>query len=142
MTPVKSAFEPIGLEWAGKSYRIANDMRAIRQVERVTVRPDVAADLVASGRLCPADIAEIFAGLLRLGGADVDDEEVYQGLFRGEDTEAAQLAAMGVITAIMSSRTPPAGQGAAGDPNPPRSPAKRSGRSGRKRSSSRSAPGA
>jgi hypothetical protein len=138
---MKSAFEPIVLEWGGKPYRIANDMRAIRQVERVTNRPDVLKDLIATGLLVPADIAEIFAGLLRLGGAEVTDDEVYTGLFRGGATEADQIAAAQVIGAIMASRNPPAAEGAAGEANPRQKP-RRSARSGRKRSSSPSAPGA
>ena len=142
---MKSAFEPIVLEWEGKPYRIANDMRAIRQVERVINRPDVQADLSAAGLLVPADIAEIFAGLLRLGGAEVTDDEVYTGLFRGGATEVDQIAAAQMIGAIMVSRDPPAAEGAAGGANPPpgqaRKPRPRA-RSGRKRSSSPSAPGA
>lgn len=131
-----SAFQPITLEWAGKTYTIADDMRAIRRVELVTMRGDVLEALEATGRMLPVDIAEVFANLLTFAGAKVTHREVYRGLFgAGAATEAAQLAAMQVISGIMDSRNPPAGMEAAGDGRPTNRAARR--RSGAKRTSSR-----
>ncbi len=137
---MKSAFDDIVIEWGGETYRLANDMRTIRQVERVVTRPDVREDLESTGQLLPADIAEIFGNLLRHGGADASNDDVYVGLFRGneKDKETAQLVAMQVIRSILESRNAPADVVA--DVNPPK-PTKKRARSGKKRSSSASAPG-
>lgn len=112
--------DDIRIEWNGKTYVVPHNLRAIRQVERVIVRPDVREDLQANGSLTPSDIAEIFANLLNLGGAGVSHDDVYDAMFSGGASGAAINTAMAVILAIMESRAAPKGIAEGVSANPPK----------------------
>lgn len=117
-------FPDIELVWEGKTYKLKHDMKAIRQVERVIFRPEVALDMAQHNVLTPTDQAEIFANLLNLAGCKVDHEEVALKMFSGPGSAEGQLAAQRVIEYVMKPRLegeaakPAADAGAADDPIP------------------------
>lgn len=100
--------DDLKLTWEGKTYVIPLDMRAVRAVERVVVRPECQADLERNGFLVPSDISEVVAGLLNLAGAGVTHEQVDQGMFGRKADAAAVRAAMAIITGVLQARVAPA----------------------------------
>lgn len=121
--------ETVNLEWDGKPYALAVDMRALRQIERVVFRPEVQADLRDHGVMTPVDIAEIFCNLLNLAGVKpaLTIEQTRNGLFGSGGSLAAATQAQAVIQAIM---------GTSGNPNAPENPT-RPARRARRAASSR-----
>lgn len=97
----------ITISYRGEPYKVPNNMRALRQVERVMMRPEVQEDLQTSQVMCPVDIAEIFRNLLVLAGCDVAVEEVRFEIFGSDSSAKEALAATNVIMSILEQRTPP-----------------------------------
>lgn len=86
-------FEPVTLEWKGKSYTIAPDqvLKAIAIAEDLMPLGTLHRAM-ASGSLPIAKICMVFGGLLRYAGAEVKDEEVYDAMFEGQGAELQRRA--------------------------------------------------
>lgn len=118
-------FEPIPLEWSGKKYLIPADnvLRVIAQIEDVLTLGQLAS-AQSHGRLPLAKIAIAFGIALRHAGAEVSDEDVYNGMFSAGGAELQRRALTAVFT-LQAMMVPPehlranpgkANGGAAGSP--------------------------
>lgn len=95
-------FDEIKLTWNGREYKIAPDrvMKCIAMVEDVLTMVQLhryreRADLPL-GKL-----AQAFGIVLRYAGAQVTDEEVYEGIFKSEDTRGTALGAVMTLQMMM-----------------------------------------
>jgi hypothetical protein len=130
-------FQPIRLCWHGRDFTIPAErvLGAIAGVEEVVTFPEIVR--MASGvRPNMSKVARAYGELLRYAGANVDDDEVYEGLFEPGTNHAQVVAALNTMVAIMM---PPSAItsviGAASEGNVARAPKARSKSS--KRSSKR-----
>lgn len=98
-------FEKIRLIWNGKEYSIPPDqvMMCIAKVEDVITMKELA-EIAEKKSLPLGKISMAFGAVLRHAGADVSDEEVYDGMFKGG---AAQRQGLQAINALLSMMVPP-----------------------------------
>lgn len=102
-----ATFEEVRLSWNGKDLVIPpNDvLRAIAKVEDVLTLGDLAG-FTTKGRLPLAKLAQSFGILLRHAGAQVSDDEVYNGMFTGGGREL-QRRAFAAVAALQALMVPP-----------------------------------
>jgi hypothetical protein len=100
-------FQDIELEWGGRKYVIPSNkvMQVIARIEDVVTL----AELHKFGAKEAAPLAKIamaFGSVLRFAGANVEDQDVYAGLFTG-DTREDQKRVIGSITTLLAMMLPP-----------------------------------
>lgn len=92
----------IKLKWKSKDYVIQDNklMKARRVVESHYPLSELVEDM-QSGRGRLVKLSDAFAGLLRLAGAfNVDDEEVYEGMFADAPKGQQSLGAIAAQTLL------------------------------------------
>lgn len=101
-------FEEVAVAWGDKKFVIPADrmMMTIARVEDVLTLGDLSA-YFATGKLPLAKIAQAFGIVLRQAGASVEDEEVYEGMFRAKGQEVTRRA-IEAIHMLMALMVPPA----------------------------------
>lgn len=97
-------FEDFHLEFSGKRYTIKHDrvLPAIAVVESVVTMAelvDMATGNKAAFRF--TQISEAYAKVLRFAGADVDNDEVYAGMFGTTDGRQNALGAVQMLLTMM-----------------------------------------
>lgn len=130
-------FADVTLNWDGKDYVIPAKkvLRAIGRVESVlTIKELYAA--TSGGDIKFERIATAYGEALRFAGAPVDDDDVYAGLFAGQESQETIIQAISGLLAIM---IPPSAMKEAADATPGKAPVpaktKAAAPSSRKRSS-------
>lgn len=95
-------FDDIKLEWAGKAYIIpANKvLGAIARIEEIVSIRELAA-CARESTLPVAKLSMAYGSVLRYAGAEVDDEDVYAGIFSGGDHAHQVATAVGGLLAMM-----------------------------------------
>lgn len=119
-------FQKIELGWGEDNFVIPPErvMGVIAEIEEIATFPEIV-------RMRPAPnfskLARCYAAALRYAGARVTDEDVYAGMFRGDQTHVQVL---GALDAIMNMMMPPSAlakdAGAASEGNQGRAPKARS----------------
>lgn len=113
-------FDDIKLEWAGKAYTIpANKvLGAIARVEEIVTISDLAQ--AAKKQTLPlAKLSMAYGSLLRYAGAQVEDDEVYGGMFGSQEEAGRTATAIGGLLAMMIPKNARLTQGSAsGNVNP------------------------
>lgn len=101
-------FEEVAVSWGDKKFVIPADrmMMTIARVEDVLTLGDLSA-YFATGKLPLAKIAQAFGIVLRQAGASVEDDEVYEGMFRAKGQEVTRRA-IEAIHMLMALMVPPA----------------------------------
>jgi hypothetical protein len=137
-----AAFDDVSLEWQGTRYTIPHNrvLRTIASIEDVITLGGLARN---SRELQPGKISLAFGIMLRAAGADVTDEDVYDGMFvsDGGEFELLQRASEAVILLLAmmlpnSAKAKAAADGAVENPTPSPTTASSSSRS-TKRSSAK-----
>jgi len=97
-----SIFKTIELSFKNKSYKIepTSVMRCLAQIEDVITL----SDLSNAQRVPLVKLSQAYGIALRHAGANVTDEEVYEGVF--EDGGAAMIS--GAVSGLLSMMIPPA----------------------------------
>lgn len=101
-------FEEVTVTWGDKKHVIPADrmMMTIARVEDMMTLGELGA-CFATGRLPLAKLASAYGIVLREAGANVADDEVYEGMFRAKGREV-QRRAMEAIQMLMALMVPPA----------------------------------
>jgi hypothetical protein len=122
-------FQPIRLSWHSRDFTIPAErvMGAIAVVEEVMTFPEIVR-MIGGGHPNISKVARAYGALLRYAGAGVDDDEVYEGLFKPGTMHAQVLTALDMLAAMM---LPPSAivslsSGAASEGNVARAPKARS----------------
>lgn len=101
---MSSVFEPVKLGWQGKVYLLPANrvLGAVARIEEVITLAELAKH--ASGGNAPlARIARAYGSVLRYVGADVEDDDVYAGMFGGaEARELVSAAVQGLLSMMIS----------------------------------------
>lgn len=101
---IVSVFQPVTLGWQGKSYTLPANrvLGAVARIEEVITLAELAKH--ASGGNAPlARLAQAYGSVLRYAGADVADDEVYAGMFGGEEArELVSAAVQGLLGMMIS----------------------------------------
>jgi len=94
------AHEEIKLEWQGREYRIPprKIMGAIHAIENVITLPEMA-EVAARGKI--SRIAAAYGAVLRYAGAQVEDLDVYYGMFGDPNNAEAMQTALAALVAMM-----------------------------------------
>lgn len=102
-----AVFDDVKLKWNGKDYTIKANrvMGAIMRIESVVTLYELQQD-AARGTMKLATVASAFGAVLRYAGADVDDAEVYDGLFG--DAQVATETIQTALGALLTMMVPPA----------------------------------
>jgi hypothetical protein len=98
-------FDDIRLKWDGAEYVIPHNrvLRALAAVEEVATFEELSG--FAARRTAPlAKIAMAYGVLLRFAGANVTDEDVYQGMFANGGATMAQTVSAVLAMMIPSER--------------------------------------
>jgi hypothetical protein len=104
-----SVFDDIALGWAGKKYVIParKVLGAIARIEEVMTLQELLR-FVQDGNFPMAKIARAYAYVLRYAGAEITDEEVYEGMFpHGGATTNPQEVALMALQGLMEMMIPP-----------------------------------
>ena len=82
-----AAFQPVVLVWEGKDYTIPADqvLRCIAMIEEVCTLGDLARAQL--GKIPVARLSMAFGIALRYAGAQVTDDEVYDGMFTAKGAD-------------------------------------------------------
>ena len=130
-------FQPIQLSWHSRDFTIPAErvLGAIAVVEEVATFPEIVQMINRNPNM--SKVARAYGELLRYAGARVEDDEVYEGLFKPGTTHAQVILALKTMAAMMMPPSAMAslGDGAASEGNERRAPKARSNSS--KRSSKR-----
>lgn len=108
---MSAVFEEVTLGWRGETYNITPDMRLLNRIEQ-TVSLSRLANRLVNADPPISQLATVVAEMLRKGGAQVTDEEVYQELMTGDPDAVHQMAAV-VMRAVFPQ---PLGKGEAQAP--------------------------
>jgi hypothetical protein len=97
-----SAFADQKLTWAGKEYVIPARklLGAIARVEEVITLRELIGFLGA-GQFPLAKISQAYGAVLRYAGADLADEEIYEGMFADGSAQVATALAMQGLMEMM-----------------------------------------
>lgn len=81
---MSSIFQEIEIDWRGETYHVTPTMKLINRIEN-----DVSLSRLAlraqKGDVPLSHVALVFSHLLKAGGCNTSDEEVYSAMFGGED---------------------------------------------------------
>ncbi len=103
------AYDPVELDWRGKTYSIP-PRKVLGAIARVEEHLTFTELLGHAGRntVATAKLAMAFGSLLRYAGADVTDDDVYEGMFAASvgSSEGAD-AIVTAISILMSMMIPP-----------------------------------
>jgi hypothetical protein len=101
-----SHFDDVSLEWAGKTYVIKANMRmrAIARIEEHITLAEMQ-DYWARKTAPMSRLSMAYASLLRFLGADVQDDDVYVGMFPGGSENPARVR--DAITLLLAMMVPP-----------------------------------
>lgn len=104
------AFDPIELEWRGRTYPIP-PRKVLGAIARVEEHLTFAELLAFGGRntVATARLALAYGALLRYAGADVSDEDVYEGMFAAQVSAAESADAIVTAVALLMSMMIPPG---------------------------------
>lgn len=126
------SFKPHELTWNGKTYTIepTNILRAIACVEDVITVPQMgvmvqSANAGDSSMVKASQIARAYAELLRFAGADVEDVDVYAGMFNKTDAAGDPVEALANLLLICTPPGPLQDEIAAAMPAKKKTPTKR-----------------
>lgn len=115
-------FADITLEWGGAKHVIPSKkvMGCIARIENVLTIKELY-DALRGGEVKFTKIAAAFGEALRYAGAEVDDEEVYSGMFQGEESQATIIGAISTLLHLM---IPPGAQKESAKATPGNAPKK------------------
>lgn len=92
------------MTWDGRKYAIPADrmMMTIARVEDIITMGELSA-YFTTGRLPLAKLSQAFGIVLRTAGANVDDDQVYEGMFRagGKEVQRRAVEAIGMLMQLM-----------------------------------------
>ena len=101
-----SIFQEVTLRWGDKDYVVPPDrvMRAIALIEdHVTINQ--LSEATSGGKMPLVKISAAYAVVLRYAGANVSDEDVYDGMFNGAGQMHVKM--MSAIAGLMGLMIPP-----------------------------------
>lgn len=99
-----SRFDDIKLGWNGRDYKIPANrvLGAIMRIEDITTLQELA--LCARREQVPlGKVASAYGAVLRYAGADVEDDDVYAGMFSDAGT---QLSAVQAVVGLLNMMIP------------------------------------
>ena len=113
-----AVFQKIDLSWNGKDFSVPADrvMGAICAVEEVSTYSDLF--VMLNGKPSLSKLARAYGVLLRYAGAQVDDEEIYNGLFTPGEMAKKVSTAINTLLGIMTPPNAIAKNGDASEGNP------------------------
>lgn len=97
-----AVFRQIPIEWDGKTYLVTPDMKLMRSVEMADISLTDIAVRTSLGRPPISHICHVLWRLLKSGGADVSEDDVFEG-FMQSDTQGAQYYIKIVLEAFSPS---------------------------------------
>lgn len=87
-----AVFNEVHLTWNGKEYSITPDMRLLNKIEQDISLSELAYRM-SMGKVPMSQLAVVIGVMLRKGGANASDEEVYQELMTGDAVGVQDMAA-------------------------------------------------
>lgn len=95
-------FQDVELEWSDRIYTIKSHrvMGAIYKIENIITLQEFQ-EYASRGAAPIAKLCGAYGAVLRYAGAKVDDDEIYDMAFRGEDTQEAITAAILNLITLM-----------------------------------------
>ena len=101
-----SIFEPVTLEWHGKTYTIPADniLPLVADIESKITFMELAQAMQDQIKMPIATLSMVYGKVLRHAGAPVSDEEVYAGMFGADENKEA--VSEGIMT-MLRMMTPP-----------------------------------
>jgi hypothetical protein len=97
-----AVFNEIKLQWRGEAFAIppGRVLGAIAEIEEIITFHEVL-EKMAAGRPPVVPIARAYGAVLRYAGAEVSDEQVYEGMFMGETVAAKVTDAVHNLLLLM-----------------------------------------
>lgn len=96
-------FEDFKIAWHGVEYVIPSDrvLPAIARVERIITAVELLRQIEDTGAVSMSRLSMAFGSLLRYAGARVTDDEIYSGMFGGEEPQRLILTTIEALLALM-----------------------------------------
>lgn len=108
-----SGFDKIDLKWKGQTYAVEPHrvLRLIARVEEV-VTVDELVKYANRGTAPMAKLSMAYGAALRYAGVKVTDEEIFESVFTGNNSEAVGVAITGLLSLMIpkSARAQPAAE--------------------------------
>jgi len=97
-------FRDVTMEWDGEDYVFTPSNRILRRIEGQGVNIAVLIHGLSVGPVSAPDLAFVAAEFLKIGGADVNEDQIYAKIMGGTEKEIGALA-----TAVTMALVPQAG---------------------------------
>lgn len=94
-------FETLTLSWDGEEYEIMPTLELIGRVENIITATELYA-LLGRGAMPFAKLSMAFGLILRSAGCRVKDDDIFRGIFSGDDDNGAAAASVTALLAMMN----------------------------------------